>query len=151
MLGRWPHLGIPLRAARRELRISQRELAARAATSPATVGRLETGHLDVRCDLVLDVLQTAGLRLLLLGPEGTPLTLHPDDVEVLNQFDTGGLSTLPAHLYPEQSRRLPEWTFSRRMGGPGPLLQRGSFWLFHRDDPEALVAWLSGEPPPGPG
>jgi len=83
LLGRWPHLGIPLRAARRELRISQPELAARAAISAATVGRPETGRLDVRCDLVLDVLQAAGPRLLLLGPDGTPLILSPDQVHVL--------------------------------------------------------------------
>ena len=51
---------------------------------------------------------------------------------MLNQYDTGGLSRLPAHLYPEQSGHLPGWTFSRRMGGRGPLLPRGSFWLFHR-------------------
>lgn len=134
--GDWAHLGVPLRARRRELRLSQRQLATRAGVSHATVGRLETGQLDVALHLVLSVLDAAGLRLALQHQGGSPVALPPEQVVDLNRLDTGGRNRLPAHLPHRSTTYLPTWTFTRRAArGNPPIFDRSERWVFHRPGP----------------
>lgn len=59
------------RQARRDAGLTQRELAARAGVSPSTVARIERGRMEPTLELLLRLVEAAGLRLRLL--------LEPDD------------------------------------------------------------------------
>jgi len=131
-------MGLLLRARRRDLGISQRELATRAEVGPATVGRLETDRLDVRLDLVLAVLAAVGLRIRPEHHDGRRFTLSEDDAEVLDRLDTGGWNRLPAHLAHVRRQGLPLSSFRRREAlGNGRILERDDHWVYRRVTTEA--------------
>lgn len=131
-----------LRARRRELGLSQAELAARAGVSQATVSRLERGRDDVRLALVRKLLEAVDLRLEVRDAAGRE---YPSVVPPwITATDTGG-ALLPAHLDLRLERLMPLRTFLRRMGGHGNLLGPDDVWVYSRRAPRR-PAEEPGEP-----
>jgi SAM-dependent methyltransferase/transcriptional regulator with XRE-family HTH domain len=149
-IGERAELGPPLRARRRDLRLSQRQVAARAGVGHSTVARLESGRLDVRLDLVIAVLRAAGLGLGVRGPDGRPFTLSRQEVEDLDMSDTGGVRRRPAHLPHEIRRGLPLWTFGREMRTGNPrILDTDPYAIYRRTSPIAITADHPTDDDPG--
>jgi transcriptional regulator with XRE-family HTH domain len=84
-----------VRAVRRRARLSQRELAERAATSPSTVNRIEAGALTPSVDCLRRILAVADLDLVVVDRDGRlvrPMLDNRDDLR------DGAERRYPSHL-----------------------------------------------------
>jgi transcriptional regulator with XRE-family HTH domain len=112
-----------LRAARRLADLSQRELAEKAGLTQSVVARAEHSPHLARLDQVARLLETAGLRLLVIDNEGREFV--PEDEEAANRRDRG-YRRYPAHLdvrpgtdgwwgegWPMFFGKRPQYTFDR--------------------------------------
>ncbi len=94
-----------IRRVRRIADLSQRELAARAGVSAATVNRIETGTLVPRLHTLQRLLDSADLRLVVVDPDGrvvAPMRTWQDLTD-----DAG--RRYPAHLDTVIDPRPGEW------------------------------------------
>ncbi len=89
---RWDRVGI-LRAARRRIDASQRDLAAMVGVSASTIERAELPHGPASLWLVEAILTRADLRLAVLDRQGREVVPEPTDVT-----RDGGGRRYPAHL-----------------------------------------------------
>jgi transcriptional regulator with XRE-family HTH domain len=86
--------GAWIRAARRQRRLSQRELADLSDIPCATIARAEAGTQQPRLDTFVELLSALGYALVVVDPQGRPLTV---DEEHDRLRDYGG-RRFPAHL-----------------------------------------------------
>jgi transcriptional regulator with XRE-family HTH domain len=93
MVGRYPIAGL-VRRARRIGDLSQRQMARFAKTSPATVGKVETGRLIPSVDLLERLLGAAGLYLTVVDQNGRVILPMKTWDETLD----GAERRYPAHL-----------------------------------------------------
>jgi len=119
-----------LRAARRLVRLSQRELAERAQVPLTTLARLESGATRNPSLLTLQrLLAAATCRLLVVTEAGVPLFAHPDE----SSRDDAGRH-YPAHL---DLRPTP---------GPYDFLNEEGWWGWSRTRfwrPDARIPFLT--------
>ena len=92
-VSRFPIAGL-LRRARRMSDMSQRQMARFAKTSPATVGKVETGALVPSLDLFTRLLGAAGLYLVVADPDGRVVL----PMEVWDETLDGADRRYPSHL-----------------------------------------------------
>lgn len=111
-----------LRAARRELDVSQRELASRLGVSASKVARAEGDGAGISLRYVLDVLSEAGWRLTVVDGEGAVVVPAPTLVDPKLRDRSG--RRFPAHLdvrpaagtwwamyWPSMVDKEPDYTF----------------------------------------
>lgn len=121
LLGAGFELSGTVRRIRREARLSQRQLADAAGVSASTVAQVETGRRSLSARDLAALAAVAGLRLVLVDPQGTVVApMRGDAVR-----DDGG-RRYPAHydvrhgdegwwyLPHRAARPLPWFTFDRR-------------------------------------
>jgi transcriptional regulator with XRE-family HTH domain len=92
-VGRYPIEGL-VRRARRIAGLSQRSMARFARTSPATVGRVESGSLTPSVDLLERLLGAAGLYLAVVDQDGRVIL----PMETWDDTLDGAERRYPAHL-----------------------------------------------------
>jgi transcriptional regulator with XRE-family HTH domain len=104
MVGRYPIAGL-VRRARRLGRLSQRQMARFAKTSPATVGKVEKGTLTPSVDLLERLLGAAGLYLAVVDHDGRVIL----PMETWDDTLDGAERRYPAHLDTILDPEYGEW------------------------------------------
>lgn len=132
-----------IRRARREARLSQREMASMIGVSQSTIARAETGDAVVTVPVLLAALAVGGIDLIACGADGEVLTMRSDALR-----DRGGRS-LPAHLHcrvASEFEDLPShWRGSVARTAPVRWARRGKgcdpeFLPLQHPGPEDLVS-----------
>jgi len=133
------NVSLAIRARRRQRRLDQRSLAARAGVSKSALARIERGDVGACLATLRKVLAEVGLGIVLVDEDGYPWR----DGDALPADIEGGLDRagrrLPAHLPAEETDGLKPWDVSATRGSlvPAPARWRYNRWA---DDVAALVA-----------
>ena len=146
-VSRFPIAGL-LRRARRMSDMSQRQMARFAKTSPATVGKVETGALVPSLDLFARLLGAAGLYLVVADPDGRVVL----PMEVWDETLDGADRRYPSHLDTILDPEPGEWWGDvYGLARPPETFHRSRFLRERerrRSQWEVRVAKYRGVPPP---